>query len=151
MNEAKEKLKKVEIYLDELEQKILSHKEQINDLLSTLYLIKHEIDTQGKPIQEIIWIMAAKEVGADKKEMDSRTRNREVVTARQITWKILFDNKYGSLFKIGKEIGGYSHSNVLQGIRSLNGLIDVDSKVRESYNKISYRATKMLNNLKDKK
>ena len=54
------------------------------------------------------------------------SRKKEIVAARQLYWKLLRENGF-SLEQIAN-LSGYSHSNVLQGIRVANERLEVKDK-----------------------
>ena len=67
-------------------------------------------------------------------DLKSPCRNRELVDARQLAWKILKDNGYG----ICERGRAYSrnHGAVGKGIKRISGLIEVHRKIEAIYKQV---------------
>ena len=68
----------------------------------------------------------AEKTGFPVDDILSYSRKMELVAARQLYWKLLRENGF-SLEQIAN-LSGYSHSNVLQGIRVANERLEVKDK-----------------------
>ena len=64
--------------------------------------------------------------------MQKNTRKREVVVARQIAMYLCKKLTTDSLSTIGASLGNRNHSTVVYACRSIEGLIETDSKIAEA-------------------
>ena len=69
----------------------------------------------------------AEKTGFPVDDILSYSRKMELVAARQLYWKLLRENGF-SLEQIAN-LSGYSHANVLQGIRVANERLEVKDKI----------------------
>jgi chromosomal replication initiator protein len=58
--------------------------------------------------------------------LQSRTRKREIVQARQVAMYFSKSLTKSSLAKIGAQIGGKDHATVLHACKTVNNLMDTD-------------------------
>lgn len=82
---------------------------------------------------ERIMIGVGKRFGLTQEQLISKSRKREIVTARQMGFYII-KNRYDgriSLSSIGSLYGGRDHATVLHGIKTVNDLIETS----KTYNK----------------
>lgn len=56
-------------------------------------------------------------------ELTGSSRFADVVTARQLYWKLLTE-RYGATYRYAGELTGRNHSTVLKGVRRVNGLLE---------------------------
>ena len=63
--------------------------------------------------------------------MKSKTRKREVVTARQVAMFLCKNHTSEPLKSIGEQFGGRDHSTVIYSIRSVQDLIDTDKEFKK--------------------
>lgn len=61
--------------------------------------------------------------------MESKSRKRELVTARQISMSLAKKFTKDSLASIGNEIGGKDHATVLHACKTINNLLDTKDPV----------------------
>ena len=75
-------------------------------------------------------------------KLKSRTRERNIVYARHISRKIIYEQMKGvlSFEAIGERTGGYDHSTVIHSVRTANNLIETNKEFRLKYEKISILA-----------
>jgi chromosomal replication initiator protein len=62
--------------------------------------------------------------------INSKTRKREIVQARQIAMYFAKNLTKSSLATIGSQIGGKDHATVLHACKTVNNLIDTDKRFR---------------------
>lgn len=79
---------------------------------------------------EIIVRLSAAEADVTENAMQSKTRKREVVQARQIAMTLSKYMTKASLQEIGNIIGQKDHATVLHAIKTIHNLIDTDKWVR---------------------
>ncbi|MEE1348134.1 MAG: chromosomal replication initiator protein DnaA, partial [Bacteroidales bacterium] len=68
----------------------------------------------------------------EPEKMQKNTRKREVVVARQIAMYLCKKLTTDSLSTIGASLGNRNHSTVVYACRSIEGLIETDSKIAEA-------------------
>lgn len=71
--------------------------------------------------------------------LDSNTRKREIVQARQIAMFFSKSLTKSSLSVIGSQIGDKDHATVLHACKTVNNLIDTDKKFRMQIDEIEGR------------
>ena len=73
--------------------------------------------------------------------LQSKTRKRHIVQARQLA--MFFAKKYtkASLASIGSQIGKRDHATVLHACKTVNNLIDTDKQFRAFVNDIEKKLT----------
>ena len=62
--------------------------------------------------------------------MQSKTRKREIVQARQVSMFFSKNMTKSSLASIGAQIGGKDHATVLHACKTVNNLIETDNRFR---------------------
>ena len=67
-------------------------------------------------------------IGVD--QLQSRTRKREIVQARQVAMFFSKSLTKSSLATIGSQIGGKDHATVLHACKTVNNLIETDKQFR---------------------
>lgn len=72
--------------------------------------------------------------------MQSNTRKREVVFARQLAMTLARKLTNCSLYTIGLMIGMKDHATVLHSSKTINNLSDVDANIRGTYNSLYFKA-----------
>jgi Zn-dependent peptidase ImmA (M78 family) len=82
---------------------------------------------------EKIFLETCTYYGVFKETIMLKTRKREIVKVRQMAMKLSVELTKDSLATIGECIGGKDHSTVLYAKRTIDGLIDVDKKVKKDY------------------
>jgi len=68
--------------------------------------------------------------------MQSKTRKREIVQARQVAMFFSKSLTKSSLATIGAQIGGKDHATVLHACKTVNNLIDTDKRFRNQIDEI---------------
>jgi len=68
--------------------------------------------------------------------MQSKTRKREIVQARQVAMFFSKSLTKSSLATIGSQIGGKDHATVLHACKTVNNLIDTDKRFRVQIDEI---------------
>jgi chromosomal replication initiator protein len=68
--------------------------------------------------------------------MQSKTRKREIVQARQVSMFFSKNMTKSSLASIGAQIGGKDHATVLHACKTVNNLIDTDKHFRHQISEI---------------
>jgi len=68
--------------------------------------------------------------------MQSKTRKREIVQARQVAMYFSKNLTKSSLATIGAQIGGKDHATVLHACKTVNNLIDTDKRFRTQITEI---------------
>jgi hypothetical protein len=58
-----------------------------------------------------------------------KSRKRELVFARQVSMYLMYNNSKASYEKVGHFFGGKDHATVLHAVKTINGYIEVDSKI----------------------
>lgn len=103
----------------------------------TLKNIVHDIETEVGIdfIQKIV----SEHYGISPEEMKAKTRKKEIVIARQVA--IYFSKEYThhSLKSIGFHFGGRDHSTVIHSVQSVNDMMEVDSKFKQSIEDLKKR------------
>ena len=73
-------------------------------------------------------IIGACERACQIENIMSRSRQRDVITARQMCWKIMYERLGYTLQKIGN-IFGKHHSTIINGLQTINQLLEVKDPV----------------------
>ncbi|RLD30268.1 MAG: chromosomal replication initiator protein DnaA, partial [Bacteroidetes bacterium] len=68
--------------------------------------------------------------------IQSKTRKREIVQARQIAMYFSKSLTKSSLATIGAKIGGKDHATVLHACKTVNNLIDTDKRFKMQVNEL---------------
>lgn len=76
--------------------------------------------------------------GVKKEQITSKTRERRVVEARQIMFKILREEDQKEFAKIGSYFNK-DHATILYGVRNISNLIEVDKEIESKYNEIKQK------------
>ena len=64
-----------------------------------------------------------------REDLNLKTRKREIVTARQMTWYIIKKLKYKiGLVEMGKLFHDKDHTTVMHGVKTINNLLAVSDK-----------------------
>lgn len=74
--------------------------------------------------------------GVSEDEIKSRSRLREIVTARQYACKLISENTLFSQREIGKFFGGMNHATVSHSIKTINILIKNNRFIRDQFHEI---------------
>ncbi|WP_340112634.1 helix-turn-helix domain-containing protein [Maribellus mangrovi] len=72
-------------------------------------------------------------VGCDPDELQQKTRNRDIVEARQVAMYLSKRNTKESLAKIGRTIGNKDHATVLHACRTVNNLLETNPGFRDKW------------------
>ena len=87
-----------------------------------------ELDREITP--EIIRRTVAEHYGVELANLESKTRKRPVVLARQISMFLMKEHTTNSLKAIGRMFGGRDHSTVLYSINTVKDLMSTSDEVR---------------------
>lgn len=68
--------------------------------------------------------------------LESKTRKREVVEARQMAMRLAKSFTSASLAVIGADIGRKDHATVLHACRTINNLCETDARIRKKYHEL---------------
>ncbi len=101
----------------------------------TLDLVKEMIDKLVKNTTRELSIDYIQKVVSDYFNipidlMQSKTRKREIVQARQISMFFCKNLTKSSLAMIGSQIGGKDHATVLHACKTVNNLLETDKRFR---------------------
>jgi chromosomal replication initiator protein len=69
-------------------------------------------------------------------QLQSKTRKREIVQARQVAMFFSKTLTKSSLATIGSQIGGKDHATVLHACKTVNNLIETDKRFRMQVDEI---------------
>lgn len=72
-----------------------------------------------------------------QEQMQSKSRKRELVVARQVAMYFSKEYTNHSLKSIGQHFGGRDHSTVIHAVQSVNDMMETDSKFKHSVNELS--------------
>ena len=72
-------------------------------------------------------------------QLKSKTRKREVVTARQVAMYLAKKYTNHSLKSIGQYFGGRDHSTVIYALQTVNDLLDIDQPFRISFDDLQQK------------
>ncbi len=75
--------------------------------------------------------------GLDPDQLKTRTREREVVLARQIGFYLARKMTGRSLPEIGRQFGGFDHSTIVHAIRRIDELLISNPEIRTDVDMIS--------------
>ena len=75
--------------------------------------------------------------GVNKNLLNSKTRKREIVQARQLFHTFMRDNTKLPLTEIGNLTGGHDHATCLHSYKTINNLLENNKEIQQYYNKIS--------------
>ncbi|MFP4662874.1 MAG: chromosomal replication initiator protein DnaA [Bacteroidales bacterium] len=112
-----------------LAQSTLNRKEITLDLAKTMIdkLVKN---TRREVSIDYIQKIVCNYFGMSVDKLNSKTRKREVVQARQIAMYFAKNMTKSSLASIGSSIGGKDHATVLHACKTVNNLIDTDKRFK---------------------
>jgi chromosomal replication initiation ATPase DnaA len=71
--------------------------------------------------------------GIEEAALKEKNRNRDLVKARQMCWSFLDEIGVGCV-KAAKIMGGFDHTTVLHGIKTLNDVKSVTPEIMTEYN-----------------
>jgi len=96
-----------------------------------------------KPIYtcDTIQRIVAEYFGLDVKDLQSRSRKRDIVQARQISMYLSKKYTDSSLDQIGTQIGNRNHATVIYALKTVRDLMDVDKQFRKSVLELENRLT----------
>ena len=77
--------------------------------------------------------------GVDMKSINSKSRKREIVLARQAAMSLCKKFTTVSVSRIGQVIGNRDHATVLHALKNVEDLMNTDQQFREKYNSIEAR------------
>lgn len=127
----------------ELEAALISLYAQstLNKKEITLDLVKQMVDKLVKNTKKEISIDYIQKTVCDYFKipidlMQSKTRKREIVQARQVSMYFSKSMTKSSLASIGSQIGGKDHATVLHACKTVNNLIDTDKHFRHQLSEI---------------
>ncbi len=72
----------------------------------------------------------------DQDELKAKTRKKEIVIARQVAMYFAKEYTNHSLKSIGYHFGGRDHSTVIHAVQSVNDMIDIDNRFKNSINEL---------------
>lgn len=99
-------------------------------------------DKQGAGfLDEILKIVIDDFPGMTEKQLQTKTRNPDIVLARQFAHRLARHFTNCSLSEIGNRIGQKDHSTVLHSSKTIDNLADAYPSVKERYNKLFNRIT----------
>lgn len=93
--------------------------------------VRPSIATSKEVQFETITKMVCKITEQDPKNLQLKTRKREIVFSRQVCMSLAKLKTKHSLSTIGKYYGGKDHATVLHAIKTIKNLIDTDKTIRE--------------------
>ncbi|MEA3317028.1 MAG: helix-turn-helix domain-containing protein, partial [Bacteroidota bacterium] len=107
----------------------------------TLDLVKNMIDRLVKHTKKEISIHDIQKIvsgyfNMSSDMLQSKTRKREIVQARQIAMYFSKTLTKSSLASIGAQIGGKDHATVLHACKTINNLIDTDKQFKNQISDI---------------
>lgn len=82
-------------------------------------------------MEDIILNAIAKHTGIPKENITKQTNKREIVWARQLVQYFMTIYTKYSLTEIGRRTANRDHSTVLYSCNKINGLMDVDPRVKK--------------------
>lgn len=74
--------------------------------------------------------------GIDMKSINSKSRKREIVWARQAAMSLCKKYTTQSVSRIGQVIGNRDHATVLHALKNVDDLLETEVEFREKYNKV---------------
>lgn len=83
----------------------------------------------------------------DVDSLQSKSRKRQIVTARQLSMYFVKQHTDHSLKKIGEAFGGRDHSTVIYSCRTVNDLIDSDKEFRQLVNELDKKIKMSLHSV----
>jgi len=86
-----------------------------------------------------IAMATARSFGLTVGQLRSRTRRREVVTARDVAMYLARELTRENLKRIGEYFGGRDHTTVLHGCRKAKTLLETEPAVHEAVTQLEYR------------
>jgi len=89
-----------------------------------------EVKIKGLDFIAVIVSIVCEESGLEPYMLNSKTRKREIVQARQIAMTLSTRMTRCSLAVIGENIGGKDHATVLHAKKNILGLTETDKKLR---------------------
>ena len=91
---------------------------------------KKRILIKNKPLSnDALFKAIFKALNVTKEQIQSKTRKKEIVTARHIFIGLQKElGEYLPLKKVGKLIGGRDHSTVLHALNTFNNMIEIKDK-----------------------
>lgn len=105
------------------------------DLELTKQVLKHIVqDTEAEIGMDVIMKSVAKHFSMTVEELKSKSRKKEVVTARQVAMYLAKEHTQYSLKAIGYHFGGRDHATVIHAIRSVqDGMKDykINNDIKE--------------------
>lgn len=72
--------------------------------------------------------------GVDMKSINSKSRKREIVWARQAAMSLCKKHTTQSVSRIGQVVGNRDHATVLHALKNVEDLLESDAEFREKYN-----------------
>ncbi|HHP7241509.1 MAG TPA: chromosomal replication initiator protein DnaA [Cyclobacteriaceae bacterium] len=72
----------------------------------------------------------------DQDDLKAKTRKKEIVIARQVAMYFAKEYTNHSLKSIGYHFGGRDHSTVIHAVQSVNDMIDIDNRFKNSINEL---------------
>ena len=112
----------------------------------TLILAKEIIDKLVKSMRQELSLdyiqkIVCTHLNLPVESLRSKTRQREIVQARQIAMYFAKNHTTKSLSHIGNAIGGKDHATVLHAYKTITNLLDVDKNLRKNVDDIEKRLT----------
>jgi chromosomal replication initiator protein len=77
--------------------------------------------------------------GVDMKSINSKSRKREIVWARQAAMSLCKKYTTQSVSRIGQVVGNRDHATVLHALKNVEDLLDSDAEFREKYAAVEAR------------
>ncbi len=112
-----------------LAQSTLNKKEITLDLTKEM-IDKHIKRTKQEITTEYIQKVVCNYYNIGFEQLQSKTRKREIVQARQVAMFFSKSMTKSSLATIGSQIGGKDHATVLHACKTVNNLIETDKRFR---------------------
>lgn len=105
------------------------------DLELTKQVLKHIVeDTEAEIGMDVIIKSVAKHFGISIDDLKSKSRKKEVVTARQVAMYLAKEHTQYSLKAIGYHFGGRDHATVIHAIKSIQDALKdhkLDNEIKE--------------------
>lgn len=85
---------------------------------------------------ESVLTLVVQNFGIDLKSINSKSRKKEIVQARQAAMHLCKRHTTQSICRIGTIVGGRDHATVLHAIKSVDDMLDTDEQFRTKYNQV---------------
>lgn len=85
---------------------------------------------------ENVLTLVIQNFGVDLKSINSKSRKKEIVQARQAAMHLCKRHTTQSIVRIGTIVGGRDHATVLHAIKSVDDMLDTDATFRAKYEQV---------------